>query len=229
MTSVTSSDRVFTALRTAILSGELTADSRHSIYGLATEFGVSRTPVRDAVLRLADAGLVTIERNRGIRVRGVTADGVRAVFEMRLMLEVPAAAYAASAADAELLKKLDATLTTMRDGTCHDERTFMSLDRELHRLIATPLHNGQLESELERLRDGIAVTGVSTVGRSRDLAAIAAEHVPIVAAIRSGEPREAAGQMWEHLVHTGTLLLSQVSGKSIDRSWAQRLRGAIPE
>ncbi|MGK2867423.1 MAG: GntR family transcriptional regulator [Mycobacterium sp.] len=228
MTRQTSSDRVFDALRAAILSGELAAGSQHSIYGIAAQMEVSRTPAREAVLRLADAGLVAVEKNRGFRVRGVTADGVRSVFEMRLLLEVPAAAYAASVCGPDLKVSLSAALKTLRDNAERaDEDSFMTADRRLHGLIAESLGNPRLTEDLTRLRDGIQVRGVSTVGRSRDMPAIAEEHAPIVAAITAQDPGEAAQRMWQHLVHTGTLLLAQVSGGSaeyVDGSWAERLR-----
>ncbi|MFT4189442.1 MAG: GntR family transcriptional regulator, partial [Aeromicrobium sp.] len=103
-------EEVFARLREQILTGQLSAGSRQSIYRLSDSLGVSRTPVREAVLRLADLGLVTVERNRGIVVRGVRAEDVRDVFELRLLLEVPAASAAAAAADAGLVDRLRAAL-----------------------------------------------------------------------------------------------------------------------
>ena len=122
---ITTTDRVFASLRESILSGEFPAGSLHSIYRLADLLDVSRTPVREAVLRLADIGLVTIERNRGVRIRGVSVADVRAVFELRLMIEVPAAAYAAAHAAMPRMQQLEAELEAMRSArrsaaTSHD-------------------------------------------------------------------------------------------------------------
>ena len=100
------SDAALALLREEIITGALAGGSLHSIYGLAERLGVSRTPVRDAVLRLADAGMVAIERNRGVRIRGLSVDDVRKVFEARLLLEVPAAAHAARHGSDELLQEL---------------------------------------------------------------------------------------------------------------------------
>jgi len=82
----TATDRVFALLRERIVGGDLVAGSQHSIYRLSEQLEVSRTPVREAVLRLADLGLVEIERNRGVRIRGVSVADVREVFELRLLL-----------------------------------------------------------------------------------------------------------------------------------------------
>jgi DNA-binding GntR family transcriptional regulator len=220
-----SSERVFELLRISIVSGELAAGSQHSVYRLAEELGVSRTPVREAVLRLADLGLVTVERNRGVRIRGVSVDDVRFVFELRLMIEVPAVAYAAAVAGDELVEALDAELEAMQrcaDG--EDAVGFTLHDRALHAVFAAPLGNPRVQTELARLRDTVQTRGVSTIGRSRQMAAVASEHEPIVAGIRTRDVGSSTMAMWTHLVHTGTLLMRQVSGSAdIDDSWADRL------
>jgi DNA-binding GntR family transcriptional regulator len=224
-----SSERVFELLRGSIVSGELVAGSQHSIYRLAEELDVSRTPVREAVLRLADLGLVTIERNRGVRIHGVSVDDVRFVFELRLMIEVPAAAYAASVAGDDLVEALDAELEAMRRcADMADEAAFTVHDRALHAALAAPLSNPRVQAELARLRDTVQVRGVSTIGRSRQMTAVASEHEPIVAAIRKRDVTASATAMWTHLVHTGTLLMRQVGGTAgIDDGWAERLAPVV--
>lgn len=74
---ISTTDRVHALLRDEIVTGALVSGSLHSIYGIADRLGVSRTPVRDAVLRLADAGMVSIERNRGVRIRGLGVQEIR--------------------------------------------------------------------------------------------------------------------------------------------------------
>ncbi|MCW2782817.1 MAG: GntR family transcriptional regulator [Marmoricola sp.] len=220
-----SSERVFELLRTSIVAGELVAGSQHSVYRLAEELDVSRTPVREAVLRLADLGLVTVERNRGVRIRGVSVDDVRFVFELRLMIEVPAVAYAAAVAGDELVEALDAELEAMqRCAETEDEAAFTRHDRALHAALAAPLGNPRVLAELTRLRDTVQVRGVSTIGRSREMTAVESEHEPIVAAIRTRDVAASTLAMWTHLVHTGTLLMRQVSGSAeVDDGWAERL------
>ncbi len=226
----TTTERVFAMLRASILSGELAAGTRHSVYQLAGELGVSRTPVREAVLRLADAGLVTVERNRGIRIRGVTAEDVRGVFELRLLIEVPAAAHAAGSADEALLVELKEASARLHELAATDDTTaFGVADRRLHALIASAVGNRHLVAEIERLRDLIHVRGASTIGRSRTTRDIAGEHDAIVAAVCAAEPAAAARAMREHLVHTGTLLMRQLSEGEIDETWAERLRSPSGE
>ncbi|MGA8850899.1 MAG: GntR family transcriptional regulator [Aeromicrobium sp.] len=216
-------DDVFVRLRQQILTGELGPGSRHSVYRLSDELGVSRTPVREAVLRLADLGLVTIERNRGITIRGVRAEDVRDVFELRLMLEVPAAAGAAESADDILVGRLSTELEAMRSAArTGDEVAFTWHDRALHAALGEALGNVLLTREVDRLRDSIQVRGVSTMGRSRTMADVAEEHAPIVEAVAAGDAAAAATAMREHLEHTAALLLDEVGAQLAVRTWASR-------
>ncbi|MGA8986401.1 GntR family transcriptional regulator [Aeromicrobium sp.] len=227
----TTTDRVFGTLRESILTGEFPAGSLHSIYRLADLLGVSRTPVREAVLRLADLGLVSIERNRGVRIRGVTVTDVRSVFELRLMMEVPAAAYAAERATSEDVVTLEAALAGMRVAAeLDDEGGFTDHDRSLHHAIASILGNSRLQQEVAALRDSIQTRGASTLHRSRGMPEILEEHVPIVLAIAAKDPAAAAARMEEHLVNTATLLMTQVADSDDPApasGWADRLRGHL--
>jgi DNA-binding GntR family transcriptional regulator len=228
MTRTTTTDRVFASLRESIVSGDFPAGSMHSIYRLADLLEVSRTPVREAVLRLADIGLVTIERNRGVRIRGVTVADVREVFELRLMIEVPAAAFAAAHADTALLSTIAAELEHMRRSAAgDDEPEFTAHDRSLHQAIGAATGNARLQAEVATLRDSIQARGASTIRRSRGMAEVAEEHAPIVEAIGTADPHAAAAQMERHLVNTATLLMEQVAVPGVDvvdPDWAAGLR-----
>ena len=224
---INTTDRVYARLREAIITGELKAGSLHSVYKLADAYGVSRTPVREAVLRLADAGMVRVERNRGIRIRGVTVADIREVFELRLIMEVPAAAYAAQHASDKLIAVLRHELAAMQEAAhSDDEARFMRHDRALHDAICGMLGNRRLSASIAGLRDAIQALGASTVHRSRDLADIEREHAPIVDAIAAGDPAGAARYTREHIIRTGTLLMRQVaevSGEEVPWSWADDL------
>ncbi|MET0820501.1 MAG: GntR family transcriptional regulator [Aeromicrobium sp.] len=228
MTRTTTTDRVFGSLRESIVTGEFPAGSLHSIYRLADLLEVSRTPVREAVLRLADIGLVSIERNRGVRIRGVTAADVREVFELRLLLEVPAAAHAAAHADAAAVAVIVDELDRMRaHADADDETRFTEHDRALHQAVAGVMGNPRLQAEIATLRDSIQSRGASTIRRSRGMVELAREHAPIVEAIATRDPQAAAAHMEAHLVRTATLLMEQVSVDGVDAvdpEWSRPLR-----
>lgn len=207
----TATEQVFTRLREEILDGTRAPGSQHSIYRLAEELGVSRTPVREAVLRLADTGLVTVERNRGVRVRGVTVEDVVEVFELRLLLEVPAAAFAARQADASRRQALQEHLDAMADAARRDdERAFEEHDRALHAALHAVSGNDRLGEEVLALRTSIQARGAVTLHRSRGATEILEEHAPVVEAVVAGDAPRAARLMRDHLVHTAELLARQL-------------------
>src|SRR5919112_64139 len=88
-------DQVYEVLRERIASGEIERGSRMHQEDLAKEFGVSRTPVREALRRLAAEGLVDLFANRGARVATATDEQVRSSYETRLVVEPGAARVAA--------------------------------------------------------------------------------------------------------------------------------------
>lgn len=220
---VTATDIVYERLRSAIVSGELAGGEQFSIYQLAERYGVSRTPVRDAVLRLADTGMLEIQRNRGVVVRGTRVSDVREVFELRLMLEVPAAARAAATGSSTLAQALDDQLDRLAAAAEQgDAAEFSAVDRRLHDLILGATGNARLVSTVSSLRDSIIAYGVSTIDRSRTFGEVRTEHEPIVEAIRKGRADEAAEAMRIHLVETGWLLMRQVAattGENLPESW----------
>ncbi|WP_353987426.1 GntR family transcriptional regulator [Ruicaihuangia caeni] len=222
------SDRIHELLRDAIVSGELAHGSAHSIYQLAEQYGVSRTPVREAVLRLADAGMLQIERNQGFRVRGVRVDDIREVFELRLLVEVPMTALAARATDAKGRARLDESLTALDEALASgDQAEFRRRDHELHEAILQLAGNQQAADLVETLRNRTEARGATTLARERTLEDVHAQHTPIVEAIRSGDADAAASHMREHLASTGTMLMHQVAartGEPVDEGWADRLR-----
>jgi len=220
-------DRIHVALREAVLSGELASGSLHSIYQLAERFKVSRTPVRDAVLRLADTGMLEIERNHGVRVHGLKVDDVREVFEARLLLEVPAAAFAAAHANDALVADLRMCLLDFAAAVAaDDENESKRSDRRLHSILMGATGNRRISAMVESLRDITQAHGVWTAGHSRTLLAIQHEHEPIVDAVAAGNAEAAARLMRAHLVGTAALLMQQVasiSGEEIPTPWPSAL------
>lgn len=223
---VSSTDKIFNELREGILSGSLKPGELYSVYRISDELGVSRTPVREAVLRLADVDMVTIERNRGFTVRNVTVSDIRDVFELRLMIEVPAAAHAATHGDPEFIDRVQGAIAAMHAASqAGDAASFQRHDLALHDLVNGVLANTRLSSMLRTLRESTRSRGVVTLSRSRGMAAIEDEHAPIVNALIARDPDAAAEYMRAHIVQTGSLLMkqvAQVTGEPVPTGWASR-------
>ena len=183
---------------------------------------MSRSPVREALVDLAKDGLVEFERNRGVRIVQQDRHDVEEVFELRLLLEVPAtrnAVISHGGSSSDLVKRLESEIAAMR---CHldDEQIFMVHDRTFHQIILDGGGNHRLTSFVLELRDQVRSFGLSTVGRSRSLADVLAEHEEIFRAVLTGDADEAAARMEAHVHHTGELLLAQatIGAKSNEHS-----------
>ena len=171
------------AVLAAIADGRLEPGARYSVAQLAEQLGISRTPVREALLMLEREGRVRFERNKGVRVLETTAADVAEVFELRLLLEVPAAAKACGIVDTEAL---DAALDA-DDG------------ERFHELIVLAAGNRRLASIVAGLREALA-------GHDRrDAEEAAAEHRAILAALEAGDPERASAAMRYHLRRTAEL------------------------
>ena len=201
-------ERTINVLREAIRNGSLTPGALYSVYQIAEDLGVSRSPVREALLRLAETGIVRFERNKGFRV---VIPGPKALAEMisvRIALEVPATRRAALVVKAGADHGLLAECTAMEAAAAtQNELLFMAHDQRLHTIILELAGNHYVQRIIENLRDGSRLVGSSTITGSRTLYEVYEEHLPIVDAIVAGDSDAAALAMDHHLRVTGRILL----------------------
>lgn len=217
--------RVLGALRTAVISGELAPGSLHSVQQLATQLGVSRTPVREALIKLAQQGMVRFERNRGVRVLQTSLHDLEEVFALRLLLEVPATRRACAILDSAGRRDLRKVFTAMeRAADADDEFALWEHDRSFHRTLLEASGNRRLAQYVDGLRDTVLRRGVSTARSSRSLHDIVSEHLEILVRIEDVDADGAAAAMHDHVRHTAELLIAQESGEpegtvEIDLGW----------
>ncbi len=223
--------QVMDYVRGAVIDGSMAPGSWHSVYQLSDQLGISRSPVRDALLRLEEAGLVEFARNRGFRVVETTAGDVAEIFGVRLGIEPVAAFRAALDRTDDQIAEADALVMKMEHCAGEqNEEDFFTHDRALHRLIMTAGATLRGADLVDRLRVHTRILGASTAGTSRSFRDIIEEHQPIVEAIRRGSAEIARASMREHLTITGKLLLRQSmpdrSDSEVDQMWDHYTRGA---
>ncbi len=202
--------QVMDFVRTSVIERSMVPEELYSVYQLSEQLGISRSPVRDALLRLEEAGLVRFERNRGFRIIPTRPEDVAEIFALRLALEVPAARRAGMHADEEFIITLDEYERLTTESAAADaEKEFFERDQQLHDLIlgAAGSHRGR--EIVNRLRVSTRLLGASTAGDTRTLHDIVGEHAPILAAIRAGDAEAAGEAMKNHLRSTGQLLVAQ--------------------
>lgn len=174
--------------------------------------GKSRTPVREALLRLEAEGFLQIVPKKGVFVPPISDGEVRAVMQARELVENWCIHQVIPASEA-LLSELD-SLVAEQERVISDPVAFIDLDRAFHRAIVRQAGNPVLAEFYESLRDRQVRMGLTAVaneeGRAR---AVLAEHAAIVAALRGGEPADAGGALGAHLSSTlDALHLPAVSG-----------------
>ena len=216
--------RVLSSLRAAVITGELVPGSLYSVQTLADQLGVSRTPVREALIKLAQQGMVRFERNRGVRVLLTSLHDLEEVFALRLLLEPPAVRRAVARLDAAHRRELRRAFTQMEKAAkADDEFTMFEHDRRFHRTLLEAAGNARLAAFVDGLRDMVLRRGVSTAQGSRSLDDIVAEHRAILDLADAGDAEGARGAMRRHIHHTAALLIAQEAGEDgaleIDLSW----------
>lgn len=194
------SDQVYQAIRQAIAGKVLAPGSVVTEAQLARDLGVSKTPVREAFLRLREIGLLQPLATRGVRVIEPTAESMRRAYEVRKILESAAARLAAERATAEQHVVLaDVAQRSLDAARLFDATSFSSWDMTFHEEVWAASHN----VELARLADN-AYTRASALRAmdapsGGDSISCAEQHVVIAAAIGAGDGERAAAVMGQHI------------------------------
>jgi DNA-binding GntR family transcriptional regulator len=194
------------ALLRELLEGRLGAGEHLVLRELSGRFGVSATPLREALITLAGAGVVDLLPNRGAVVRRLTAGEVRDLLQVRRALECEATRSACGRIDRTELQGLADELRRLTGpGEPGQVETARALDSRLHDLIASSCRNLFLAKELERFkilfrafRDA-AWRHEQARHDYRRLHEEAGEHLAVVEALLAGNAREAARAMARHI------------------------------
>jgi DNA-binding GntR family transcriptional regulator len=192
------------SIRMRIVTGEIAAGEIYSAPALAAVLGVSATPIREAMLELTADGLVEAVPNRGFRVVELSQHDLDEIFELRLMLEVPAAQESArrgiSPADqARFLEMAELIEKRAQDG---DTVGFLAADRDFHLGLIATLGNSRLVDIVSRLRDQARLYGLPMLAQRGELRESAREHREMLEAICRQDAGVVAAVTTHHLEHT---------------------------
>lgn len=194
----TISNEVYEHLRTEVLRGALRPGQWLREQEIAATLNVSRTPVREAVRRLDQEGLLEISPNRGVRVRELSADEAVETYEVRALLEGRAARRAAERAGKDDVARLRTLLAAIAELPPEDFAAHIGADDALHRAIADLAGNDVLTEMIGLLNSRI--TYLKIVTRDTNASGTTAhQHAAIVAAIEAGDPDAAETAMRTHI------------------------------
>jgi len=199
--------RVHGVLRERILEGELAPGARLHQSQLSVELGVSRTPLREAISRLASDGLVELVPQRGARVAEVKPAAMDDAYAARLVVEPAAAALAAAQALEPALQAMEAAIGEHRRHLDDPDAAFQA-NRAFHLALVAASGNEFLERFAQMLWMGRL--GRTIYSAQREPPAFirkdADEHAAIAAAIRRGDAEEAERLTGEHIAAARVLL-----------------------
>ncbi|MFD5316606.1 GntR family transcriptional regulator [Streptomyces sp. NPDC127098] len=208
-------DDLASRIRDRIMSGKIPIGAQLRQAELAADFGVSRTPVREALRQLQSGGLIEVLPNRGAIVRVPAPWEVREAYEVRAELEALAAARAVSRVTGEQLEELRRANQEMYDHSLAESMgkpvslpTSQRDNDRFHTLIADISGNARLARVVNDINETFPrnVSAQLIVNDARQRDENFREHERIVAALAAGEAEAAAAAMREHVIQAGDQL-----------------------
>jgi len=188
------------ALRAALVTGEMRPGVVYSAPTLADRFGVSPTPVREAMLDLAKEGLVTAVRNKGFRVTELSERELDEITEVRALVEVPTVGrVAASPEGAERLRPLAEAVVAAAEAA--DILGYVRADTAFHLELLALAGNAHLVEVARDLRHRSRLYGLPSLAERGELLPSAQEHLQLLDLVIGGDVQGAEALMRHHLRH----------------------------
>lgn len=209
-------DLVFESLKEAILLQQLHPGERLIELELAEELGVSRTPVREAIRRLEQEGLVVMLPRKGAYVAGISLKDIHEVYEIRAALEALALELAAKYITAEELEELKRQVhqeEVMTESNRLNEIIF--IDSSFHDLIYQYARNSRLTQFVEILQEQFKRFRSLPLGNSARSNTALEEHQQIVEALACHDSVRAAKLAREHIANAENALISALTANGL--------------
>jgi DNA-binding GntR family transcriptional regulator len=192
--------QVTRTLRQAIVTMQISPGEMLSEQDLAQKFGVSRSPVREALIKLSEAGLVRVLPQRGTQVVKISRTAVEDARFIREAVECAVVREAALKATPVMLAELNASLTRQRRAQrSASTEEFLALDEEFHRLLAETAGRPAAWRMIEDIKPQMDRVRFLDMTKAVPRHVVLAQHVLIVNAIKGKDPMAAQEAMHQHL------------------------------
>ena len=202
-------ERVADALRAALIAGELRPGEVYSAPSLAARFGVSATPVREAMLDLAKEGLVDTVPNKGFRVTVVSDKQLDEYTHIRALIEIPTVAGLARTADRVSLEALrPAAREIVTAAVAGDLIAYVEADTRFHLGLLALAGNAHLVEVVADLRKRSRLYGLTALVEAGRLLSSAEEHLELLDALLERDEKAVHTIMTRHLGHVRSLWAS---------------------
>jgi DNA-binding GntR family transcriptional regulator len=195
-------EQVAEILRASMVAGQMRPGVVYSVPTLAEQFGVSATPVREAMLDLAKEGLVESVRNKGFRVTELADKDLDDITQLRALIEVPTVVQLAQVADLEAVEALRPLAQAIVDcAEAADLIGYVEADRRFHLHLLALAGNPRLVDTVLVLRAQTRLYGLEYLAEQRRLTASAAEHFELLDALLARDPARTEEVMRRHIGH----------------------------
>jgi DNA-binding GntR family transcriptional regulator len=219
--SLLTKEEVYEQLRRAIVEEELPPGQRLTEHWLSSRFGASRTPIREALHRLAADGLIVLRPRRGARVRRFSADELLRLYDLRVRIEGYAARLASRGIAqtqlehlANILDQQRAALSQIsgqRAAEIETLRYLIDLNQEFHRTIHVAAQDEQILTMLNRLRYMPLVYRTMFLQQPEERQISIQQHEHLLYSLRLRDPELAEAIMRSHVLHGRRCLLRHLS------------------
>jgi DNA-binding GntR family transcriptional regulator len=187
-------------IRIEILAEQLKSGEKITEQSMSERYGVSRTPVREALKNLEAEGLIVMIPNRGAFVAGLSDDDLRDLYTLRMVDEMQAIRWATCRATKAEIEAIEESLDFMAFYTERgDAKRMRSINAGFHKRIAAASHNRILIENLSRIQDYIRYTVRVPSYNESSLTEILAEHRAIFDAFKALDTDSAANTMRRHI------------------------------
>jgi DNA-binding GntR family transcriptional regulator len=212
-------ESAYQAIRRRILDNEYPQGHQVLERELTADLGMSRTPVREALVRLQHENLLQLIPRHGMRVVPLSLDDLRDVYEVLTALELTAIErLARSKPEGHVFGTIDAALDAMDDALRKRDRdAWMAADERFHRTVIDLCGNPRLKASADVLWDQSHRARITTVRLRPDLRPSNAEHRAVVEAIRRGDWKEARACHLKHRVRTSREILDLLEQYRLSR------------
>lgn len=199
-------NRVFESVRNDILTCRIMPGEELREIALARRYGVSKSPVRDAMQKLEFEGLVEIEPRRGHRVKPISIADAEDMLELRIILETGAVKGVVRRASDEDLRALDA----FRNPEDHSLEGFTAYNRDFHHHLAHLSGNRRLAEETQRVMevyDRLCMVSLSNQRRSDGFSGPVKDHNELIEALQARDVARAVRVTTRHVSHSRKAIL----------------------
>lgn len=214
MANGTISDQVYKKLSASIISGEIPPGQRLEEKVIAEQYGVSRTPVREAFRQLTMNGLVESQPHKGVTVINLDTDQLSDMFEALEELEAICARMSAERMTVVERKQIEQIHEKSRAlMEANQVAEYSELNEQFHAIIHRGARNATLSGSVDKLRQRLAPYRQPWLFRRRDrLEASFSEHEELTQAILAADKERAFNAMHNHVANTSLITIQHLSG-----------------